>query len=237
MVCPRIELSKADPEKLRNGASSSQSTMDNGRTKPVSQAKLVWAEVKAVTEEYNNLSAKIFPDLRIAMLHGKLKPKEKEEIMNDFKAGRYDIIVSTSVIEVGVDVPNATIMMIESAERFGLAQLHQFRGRVGRGEYQSYCLLFTTDDGPAGRRLKALEKTNNGFELAEMDLKIRGPGEFTGIKQSGLPDLAMSSLADIELIKKTRAEAKLLLKEDPTLKKYPALVEKLKNMQKMVHFE
>ncbi|MDP3954387.1 MAG: ATP-dependent DNA helicase RecG [bacterium] len=238
VVCPRIELSKAGPEKLRNGAGNRQLTIDNSQSaKPISQAKLVWADVKAVEDEYEKLSKKIFPELRVAMLHGRMKPKEKEQIMSKFKDREHDIIVSTSVIEVGVDVPNATIMMIESAERFGLAQLHQFRGRVGRGEHQSYCLLFTTDDGNAGRRLKALEKTNNGFELAEMDLKLRGPGEFTGVKQSGLPDLAMASLADVELIKQTRAEAKLLLKEDPALKKYPGLVERLKKMQRMVHFE
>ncbi|MGD0977356.1 MAG: ATP-dependent DNA helicase RecG [Minisyncoccia bacterium] len=225
VICPRIEISKAKEE---DGVLNP--------TKPISLSKLVWSEVKAVTEEFEKLSKQIFPHRHVAMLHGKLKPKEKDEIMTGFKNKKYDLIVSTSVVEVGVDIPNASIMMIESAERFGLAQLHQFRGRVGRGAHQSYCLLFTSD-GNASHRLKALEKTNNGFELAEADLKIRGPGEFTGVKQSGIPDLAMASLTDIELIKKARLEAKLLTKDDPTLKSHPALAARLLEMQRMVHFE
>jgi ATP-dependent DNA helicase RecG len=225
VICPRIEISKAKEE---DGVLNP--------TKPISLSKLVWSEVKAVTEEFEKLSKQIFPHRHVAMLHGKLKSKEKDEIMTGFKNKKYDLVVSTSVVEVGVDIPNASIMMIESAERFGLAQLHQFRGRVGRGEHQSYCLLFTSD-GYATHRLKALEKTNNGFELAEADLKIRGPGEFTGVKQSGIPDLAMASLTDIELIKKARLEAKLLLKDDPTLKSHPALTARLLEMQRLVHFE
>jgi ATP-dependent DNA helicase RecG len=222
VICPRIELPGY------KDAGSGQ----------LSVKKLVWAEVKAVTEEYKKLSEKVFPHRRLAMLHGKMKPAEKNKIMEEFKNGHYDILVSTSVIEVGVDVPNASIMMIESAERFGLAQLHQFRGRVGRGEYQSYCFLFTdSDSGLAYRRLGALERTDNGFELAEMDLKIRGPGEFSGVRQSGIPDFAMTSLADIDLVKKARLEAKLLLKEDPTLKKSPLLLERLSEIQRLVHFE
>ena len=220
VICPRIEISKANdnPEKM-------------------TLSKLVWAEVKAVTEEFEKLDKQIFPHRKVAMLHGKLKPAEKDEIMTKFKTGHCDILVSTSVVEVGVDVPNATIMMIESAERFGLAQLHQFRGRVGRGQHQSYCLLFTSRDTEATRRLKALEKTNNGFLLAETDLKLRGPGQFTGLAQSGLPDLAMNSLSDIELIKKARLEAKLLLESDPSLHSHPALLTRLEQMQRMVHFE
>src|SRR3989344_5229722 len=223
VVCPRIELS--DPKK--GVGTGKQSKMN-----------VLWQEVKAVEEEYKKLSLNIFPDLKVAMLHGKLKPKDKNEIMDNFKNGFCDILVSTSVIEVGVDVPNATIMMIESAERFGLAQLHQFRGRVGRAEYQSYCLLFaSTKDKTLNQRLKALMETDDGFALAEKDLTIRGPGEFVGTKQSGLPDLAMASLANVELIKKARTEARLLLKEDPSLNGYPSLKQRLDEFQKLNHFE
>ncbi len=227
MICPRIELVTSEDFALRQA-----------QGKPISQKKLVWAEVRAVTEEYKKLAEKIFPHRHVAMLHGKMKAADKNKIMEDFKNGHHDVLVSTSVVEVGVDIPNASIRMIEAAERFGLAQLHQFRGRVGRGEHQSHCLLFTDSDTIlADRRLRALEKTDNGFELAEMDLKIRGPGEFAGIKQSGIPDFAMASLADVELIKKARLEAKLLLKKDPTLKSYPLLLTRLAQMQRLVHFE
>ncbi len=224
VVCPRIEPS--DPKKeIKTG-------------NPQSKMNILWQEVKAVEEEYKKLSQSIFPDLKVAMLHGKLKPKEKNEVMDNFQNGFYDILVSTSVIEVGVDVPNAAIMMIESAERFGLAQLHQFRGRVGRAEHQSYCLLFaSSEDKYTNARLKALVEMDDGFKLAEKDMAIRGPGEFFGVKQSGMPDLAMASLTNVELIKKARAEARLLLKEDPSLKNYPLLHEKLESFQKMIHFE
>jgi len=191
-----------------------------------------------VEEEYKKLSQSIFPDLKIAMLHGRMKPKDKNQIMDDFKNLKYDILVSTSVIEVGVDIPNASVMVIESAERFGLAQLHQFRGRVGRDEYQSYCLLLSsTADKTTNARLKALVECDDGFVLAEKDMAIRGPGEFFGVKQSGLPDLGMASLANVDLIKKARFEARSLLKEDPNLKKNPLLREKLDNFQKLTHFE
>lgn len=224
VICPRIEIS--DPKKeVKTGAKQSK-------------MNILWQEVKAVEEEYKKLSELIFPDLKVAMLHGKLKPKEKNEIMEKFKNREYDILVSTSVIEVGVDVPNATVMMIESAERFGLAQLHQFRGRVGRDKYQSYCLLLSsTSNKSINQRLRALVECDDGFELAEKDMKIRGPGEFLGVKQSGLPDLAMASLANVDLIKKARTEARLLLKEDPSLKNYPLLQERLESFQKLTHFE
>lgn len=198
----------------------------------------MWADVKAVEEEYKKLSEDIFPNLRVAMLHGRMKPKEKQAIMSEFKDGWHDILVSTSVIEVGVDVPNATVMMIESAERFGLAQLHQFRGRVGRGEHQSYCLLFTSSgDTENNQRLAALATCDDGFELAEQDMKIRGPGEFFGTKQSGLPDLTMAALADVELIKKARLQARTILKADPSLTRYPLLKDRLDQFQKLSHFE
>lgn len=224
VVCPRIEL--ADPAKEIQGK--------NGQSK----MNIMWAEAKAVQEEYKKLSEEIFPDLKVAMLHGKMKPKEKNEIMSNFKDKKYGILVSTSVIEVGVDIQNATIMMIESSERFGLAQLHQFRGRVGRGEHQSYCLLFSsTPDKNINQRLKVLVECDDGFELAEKDMTIRGPGEFFGVKQSGLPDLAMASLANVELIKKARLEARLLLKEDSNLSSHSLLKEKLDSFQRLTHFE
>jgi len=214
------------------------------------QTTTSWAEVKAVKEEYEKLSKKIFPDLRVGMLHGKMKTEEKEKIMKDFKnpegkpsasygaSKKIDILVSTSVVEVGIDIPNATVMMIEGAERFGLSQLHQFRGRVGRSEYQSFCFLFT--DSPAKKtqkRLRALLDSESGFELAERDLEIRGPGEIFGSRQWGIPDLAMNSLKDIFLVEKTRNAAKEILEEDSELKKYPLLKEKLEEFQQRIHLE
>jgi ATP-dependent DNA helicase RecG len=195
-------------------------------------------EVKALKAEYERLSKEIFPDLRITMLHGKMKAAEKERIMLDFKKGEIDILLSTSVVEVGVDVPRATIMMIEGAERFGLSQLHQFRGRVGRSDMQSYCFLFTTDPSMLNRkRLKALVESNNGFELAEKDLEIRGPGSLYGTQQWGMPDIAMQGLTNIFLVEKTRAAAKEILEKDPELKNYPFLKERLKQFQTKIHFE
>jgi len=195
-------------------------------------------EVKALKEEYERLSKEVFPDLRITMLHGKMKAAEKERIMLDFKKGEIDILLSTSVVEVGVDVPRATIMMIEGAERFGLSQLHQFRGRVGRSDMQSYCFLFTTDPSMLNRkRLKALVDSNNGFELAEKDLEIRGPGSLYGTQQWGVPDIAMQGLSNIFLVEKTRTAAKEILEKDPELKQYPELRERLKQFQTRIHFE
>ena len=195
-------------------------------------------EVKSATQEYEKLKNEIYPDLKVGLLHGKMKPKEKEEVMREFSDSKINILVSTSVIEVGIDIPNAAVMVIEGADRFGLAQLHQFRGRVGRGKYQSFCFLFTdSSSATTAKRLKALITSSNGFELAEQDLKIRGPGELVGVRQSGLPDLAMASLTDFELIKNARAEAEALIEEDDKLLKYPKLVEKLKKFTKKVHFE
>jgi ATP-dependent DNA helicase RecG len=195
-------------------------------------------EIKSLKQEYERLSREVFPDLRITMLYGKMKADEKERIMQDFKKGEIDILLSTSVVEVGVDVPRATIMMIEGAERFGLSQLHQFRGRVGRSDLQSYCFLFTTEESQQNRqRLKVMEKTSNGFELAEEDLKIRGPGQLYGTQQWGLPDAAMQNLSNIFLIEKTRSEARELLEKDPELKEYPLLKSRLKQFTSKIHFE
>lgn len=191
--------------------------------------------VKSVTEEYKKLNEQIFPEFQIGMLHGRQKSDEKDEIMRRFKNNEIKILVSTSVIEVGVDIPNATIMMIEGAERFGLAQLHQFRGRVGRGEHQSYCLLFPTDN--ATSRLKAMEKINNGFQLAEIDLQLRGPGKIYGIEQSGKLEFRLADTNNISLIKEAQDAAKNLFQNDPELKKYPYLKEYLDEKLEKIHLE
>lgn len=175
-------------------------------------------EAKAAVEEYTRLQNEVFPDLKLGLLHGRMRSDEKEAVMRDFYRGDIDILVSTSVIEVGVDVPNSTVMVIEGANRFGLAQLHQFRGRVGRGEHQSYCLLISDAvNGDVEERLTALEQSNDGFQLAEKDLELRGPGEFFGRRQSGLPELRLASLLDINLLKDARGEAELLFENDPML--------------------
>ena len=158
--------------------------------------------------------------------------------MKDFKNRKINILVSTSVVEVGIDIPNATVMMIEGAERFGLAQLHQFRGRVGRAEHQSYCFLLTTSpDQLNRRRLKALVDFDSGFKLAEKDLEIRGPGDLSGNRQWGMPDLIMDSLKDLKLVEETRETAKNILQESPDLKKYPVLQDKLKTFREKIHLE
>jgi ATP-dependent DNA helicase RecG len=229
VICPRIEsASKSSAKQISlNEIPSQQLSLDNLKY-----------EVKAVKEEYEKLSKIVFPDLRVGMLHGKMKTQEKEKVMQDFKDRKIDILVSTSVVEVGVDVPNATIILIEGAEKFGLAQLHQFRGRVGRSDQQSYCFLFTETPGVlTNRRLRAFVALDNGFELAEKDLQIRGPGDFLGQRQWGLPDLTMASLTDTALVEKARQEAKEILSEDPELKKYPLLKEKLKKFRQKVHLE
>jgi ATP-dependent DNA helicase RecG len=190
-------------------------------------------ELKSVTTEYENLQKHIFPDLQIGLLHGRLKAAEKDEIMAKFKANEYQILVSTSVIEVGIDVPNATIMMIEGAERFGLSQLHQFRGRVGRGEHQSYCFLFMQNESQtAKQRLKAMVDHHSGFKLSEIDLELRGPGQIYGVRQSGIPDLKMASLTDSIAIAKARQAAEKIIKLDPELKQYPELATKIKDLEK-----
>ncbi|MDO8663522.1 MAG: ATP-dependent DNA helicase RecG [Candidatus Wildermuthbacteria bacterium] len=223
VICPRIDPPKVNPE-------------DVGKL--LSQRELSWMDVKAVKQEHEKLSKDIFPDLKLGMLHGKLKSAEKEEAMKKFTNREIDILVSTSVVEVGVDIPNASVMVIEGSEKFGLAQLHQFRGRVGRAEHQSYCFLFTDTTGTIwNRRLKALINCENGFELAEKDLQIRGPGDFVGIRQWGLPDITMASLTDATLVSNARNEAKGILVEDPQLKKYPELLRRVKEFRERIHLE
>lgn len=188
-------------------------------------------EAKAVMEEAEHLKNQVFPDLKVGILHGKLKPKEKEEIMNLFRQGQLDILISTTVIEVGIDVPNATVMLIENADRFGLSQLHQLRGRIGRGAHRSYCILFadpTTEEGKA--RLKAIKENKDGFSLAEEDLRIRGEGEIFGLRQAGLPDLKIAKLVrDQPVLEKARRAAfELIESENFSLKDYPELLAELK---------
>ena len=175
-------------------------------------------ETKAAVEEQQTLQEEVFPHLKVGLVHGRMKPAEKDAVMLAFRNGEYDILVSTSVVEVGVDVPNATVMVIEGADRFGLAQLHQFRGRVGRGEAQSYCILIPErEDAAENERLAAMTRTNDGFELAEEDLRQRGPGDFLGTRQAGLPDLHMANLADIHLLQKARSLAEQVYAADPEL--------------------
>ncbi len=197
-----------------------------------------WSGAKAVKEEYSKLSKKIFPNLKIATLHGKMNVKEKEKIMKKFREKKIDILITTSVIEVGIDIPNATVMVIEGAERFGLAQLYQFRGRIGRGEKSSYCFLFTeSSEVKSSERLKALVSSKSGFELAEKDLEIRGAGNVFGIKQSGIPDSITKSLTNPFLVEKTRNWAKRIIQHSPDLKKYPLLKERVKYIEKNTHLE
>jgi ATP-dependent DNA helicase RecG len=174
--------------------------------------------MKAAQKEYEHLSKEVFPDIEVGLMHGRLGAEEKETVMQRFKDGRIKILVSTTVIEVGVDVPNATIMLVEQAERFGLAQLHQLRGRVGRGGEQSYCILVTDKLNEAGReRIRTLVESTDGFYISEMDLKLRGPGEFFGTKQSGLPSLRVANiLRDAEILEIARREAVDFVQRPPS---------------------
>ena len=174
--------------------------------------------MKAAQQMYQHLSEEVFPDVRVGLLHGRLKADEKETAMEQFRRGEVKILVSTTVIEVGVDVPNATVMVIEQAERFGLAQLHQLRGRVGRGAEQSYCILVTGKLSDAAReRIRTLVDSSDGFYIAEMDLKLRGPGEFFGTKQSGLPALRIANIIrDKEILEMARGEAQAFITNPPS---------------------
>ena len=173
---------------------------------------------RAAVEEFERLSSQVFPDLRLGLLHGRMALREKEQVMEQFQRGLLDILVSTPVVEVGIDVPNATVMLIDGADRFGLAQLHQFRGRVGRGQHQSYCLLLADSPGEEAReRLRLVERIQDGFQLAEEDLRLRGPGDYAGTRQSGLPSLRMARITDQDILSLARREAQRLLDSDPDL--------------------
>lgn len=185
------------------------------------------AELKSVQDEHERLNKSIFKHRRVGLLHGQLKADEKDAVMRAFKNRQLDILICTTVVEVGVDVPNATVMIVEGAERFGLAQLHQLRGRVGRGSEQSYCYLIPTNVANVSQRLRELEKSNDGFYLAEVDLKLRGPGEIYGRRQSGDLDLSFANLADTRLIKKARAAAQWLASTKVDLVQYKRLYERV----------
>ncbi len=201
---------------------------------PLIEKSETLTSARAATVEFEKLQTKIFPSLKLGLLHGRLKPREKEAVMADFKDGKIDILVSTSVVEVGVDVANATIMVIESAERFGLAQLHQLRGRVGRGYKKSYCLLFSEGKPEEISRLKNLETLDKGLKLAELDLKIRGSGEIFGVRQSGRFEFKIASFSDLPLVEKTRRAAQEVLDSDPSLDKYPLLAAQLRNVSENI---
>ena len=179
------------------------------------------AGLKAAASYARSLQTEVFPDLRVGLVHGKMKPREKDAVMTAFAGGELDVLVSTTVIEVGVDVPNAALMVVENADRFGLSQLHQLRGRVGRGKHQSYCVLVTSTRNPDSRaRLKVLTRTTDGFQIAEEDLKLRGPGDFFGQRQHGLPQLRIADLAgDMRALKEAQLAARELLERDPGLKR------------------
>lgn len=212
VICPRID--EPDPDKAF-----------------AIQAKSVKAEAKRLKEE-------VFPGFEIEILHSKMKPKEKDEVMARFAEHEIDILVATSVVEVGVNVPNATLIMIEGAERFGLSQLHQLRGRVVRSTHQAYCFVCPETRGEKTlERLKALSKAKNGFELAEMDLLQRGPGELSGRSQWGISDIGMEALKNLKLVEAARKEALALVKKDADLSRYPLLTEALAARQETMHFE
>ncbi len=176
------------------------------------------SDLRAATEEYERLQKDVFPKLKLGLLHGRLRPEEKDAVMLQFRKGEYQILIATTVVEVGVDIPNATVMLIEAANHFGLAQLHQLRGRVGRGDAQSFCLLIPdNDDAAENERLAAMTQTNNGFILAEIDLKLRGPGDFLGTRQAGYANLRMANLTDVKMIEKARKQAQDLFEIDADL--------------------
>ncbi len=191
------------------------------------------SQVKAAEQEANRLAADVFPDLRVDVLHGRMRPADKERTMEEFSSGGSDLLISTTVIEVGVDVPNATVMLVENAERFGLAQLHQLRGRIGRAEHASFCFLFDEspeDNDEARARLEAMVRTTDGFELADEDLKLRGEGTLFDVRQSGMPDLRLARLAeDLDLVKRARARAFAIIEGDPRLEAHPTLLSELRS--------
>jgi ATP-dependent DNA helicase RecG len=214
-----IQTSHVKDERIESVYSFLKQQITAGRQAYVVYPVIEEAEaMKAAQQMYQHLAERVFPDIRVGLLHGRLKTDEKETVMEAFRRGEVKILVSTTVIEVGVDVPNATVMLIEQAERFGLAQLHQLRGRVGRGGEQSYCILVTDKLGDAGReRIRTMVDSSDGFYIAEMDLKLRGPGEFFGTRQSGLPALRIGNIIrDQDVLELARNEAQAFIAAPPT---------------------
>ena len=194
--------------------------------------------MKAVTSEHEKLDKQIFPHIPVGLLHGKLKDKEKDEVQERFVKEEYKILVATSVVEVGVDVPNASVMMIEGADRFGLAQLHQFRGRVGRADHQSYCFLFTDSQSQnVYERLDFLTRETDGFKIAEYDLQLRGAGNMYGKEQHGILEFKIASFQDYKLIELTQTLARDIIEKDPRLGSYPTIKKKLEEEGGAVHLE
>jgi ATP-dependent DNA helicase RecG len=212
VICPRIDEPDPDKEKV--------------------------LQLKSVKEEAKRLKKDVFKEFSIGIMHSKMKSDEKDKVMNDFKNGKIDILCSTSVVEVGVNVPNATMIIIEGAERFGLAQLHQLRGRVMRSSHKPYCFIFTENESQKTfERLSALKNAKNGFELAEYDLKFRGSGELSGNKQWGVSDIAMESLRNIKMVELAKEQAKAMFEDENIFKKYPSLKSKIEKSHKEVHLE
>lgn len=228
-----------DPEHREKAYEKIREEINNGRQSYVICPLIETGKIesKNVTDEAKRLQKEVFREFEIAVLHGRMPPKEKEKILNDFRTNKIQILVSTSVIEVGIDVPNATMIVIEGAERFGLAQLHQLRGRVMRSTHQSYCFVFTDSSSQKTKqRLEALVNAKSGFELAEYDLQFRGSGELSGAKQWGVSDIGMEALKNIKMVEAARLEAQKLLQEDSELKKYPLIIQRIKEETK-IHFE
>lgn len=186
---------------------------------------------RSAEQVFEELKNGAFSHRRLGLLHGKLKPEDKQRVMQEFVDGKTDVLVATTVIEVGVDVPNATVMLLESADRFGLAQIHQLRGRVGRSEHQGYCYLMMSDSSAPPKRLRALEASNDGFKLAELDLRIRGPGAIYGTMQHGALDLRIAELTDIQLITRARTAAQEFIDKGEDLLKYPLLAEHVEKLR------
>ena len=188
-------------------------------------------QTSAAEKVYEQMAKQDFKDYRVGLLHGRMKPADKNDVMQAFVARRLDVLVSTTVIEVGVDVPNASVMLIEGADRFGLAQIHQLRGRVGRSEHQAFCYLMMSDARAPSARLRALERISDGFKLAELDLELRGPGAIYGQMQHGQLDLRIASLTDIKLIARARHAAQEFIDKHEDIMRYPTLSDRIKRLR------